>query len=146
MAYRWLPFILCLSLLVGCGTDDDANARGASAEPVISDLNSFPWWAYLREGGGAIEVKWSFNFTDPDGDVRTLRGCMDGDCGVGPEVCEEEIIPIGLEGSFSGTVTWRTTVRTDCPPGTYQGTVSVIDALGQESNRLRGFLLLREWP
>ena len=146
MVYRWLPFVLCLSILVGCGTDDDRNARGASAEPVISNLNCFPNFAYLGQGGGSIEVKWSFNFTDQDGDVRTLRGCMDGDCGIGPEACEEEILPIGLEGSFSGTVTWRTNVRTDCPPGPYHGTVSVIDALGQESNRLRGSLLLIEWP
>jgi len=128
---RSTPFLLTtlLTLLAACGGGGGSDGGGVpvNVAPVISNLQARDSAPFM-EGGGVSVTLVSLDYTDPEGDITTVRIEMDDGTGVSLEVAGPIPAP---SGTLEGEVEFSTTES-----GVYTGQVWVIDSAGNNSNRL----------
>jgi len=107
-----------------------------TTSPVISNLSYSPTSVVQGAGGGVVTVTGTLDFTDPDGDVISERGCVDTCPTGGPRICQINRIS-GAMGLTSGVIKLSVPVQTTGTPGVYGGDFTVIDSKGLESNTLQ---------
>jgi hypothetical protein len=132
---RWVWGILICALIGSCSTSNDSDTttptQPSGSAPIISDLSCAPTAATTNQGGGALTVTCSFNFSDPDKDVKTVRTTNPNGSTTDTSV---QIQASGLAaGSLSAGVVADTTKAQ-----TYTFQIWLIDAAGNESNKLTG--------
>ena len=125
--------ISTLGLALACGGSSGTSGGGDldnGTAPIISNLQYAPTSAVLNQGGGTVTLAGTFDFSDPDGDVTTLRlatatGNLD--------------TPIqGAAGVKSATLNGAFAVSTT-QLGHFTFQVSLLDGKGHQSNSLPGF-------
>jgi len=130
-AIRPTPFLLTtlLALLAACSGGGGGGGGGVpvNVAPVISNLQARDSAPFM-EGGGVSTTLVSLDYTDPEGDITTVRIEMDDGTGVSLEVAGPIPAP---SGTLEGEVEFSTTAS-----GVYTGQVWVIDSGGNNSNRL----------
>jgi len=134
---------MAILLVIGCGggSDNDSHTpSGPGTAPGISNLQYSPASVNQGEGGGAVSLDGAFDFIDPDGDVDFCR-FSGRRCGTGPVQHNDFDIP-GVDGLTIGTVWFVSYIDTTCPPGSYQGIISVFDKQGNQSNELSATLTI----
>jgi hypothetical protein len=126
---RPAPFLLTtlLALLAACGGGGGGGSVPVNVAPVISNLQARDSAPFM-EGGGVSVTLVSLDYTDPEGDITTVRIEMDDGTAVSLEVAGPIPAP---SGTLEGEVEFSTTES-----GVYTGQVWVIDSAGNNSNRL----------
>lgn len=126
---RTLVGVFALELALACGGGGGGGNGNNGTAPTISNLQYSPGTATLNQGGGTILLTGTLAFSDPDGDITTLRltteaGNLDN--------------PIqGIGGVTSGTLDATFSVATS-QLGHFAFQVSLLDGRGHQSNSLPG--------
>ena len=132
--------IIAALLLSGACGGDDGNSDTplylsipsiVSFAPVISNLQLTP--SSVPAGSIAV-IDGLLDYWDLDADIVLLR-FSNRTCGLDP-VIDTDIDLSGFLGLISGTITFSLDIDTNCSPGTYSGTVSLVDLKGHTSNLL----------
>ena len=130
--FRFASGLFLCFLVPACG----GHSGGDSFVPVAPVISSFlltPEFAYLNSGNGTVDVDGSFDFEDPNGDLRFLTLTILNSSG---EVLDTGTIPLeGADGITSGYVNfegWLSTTTVE----TYTLRVHVTDARHLASNEL----------
>ncbi len=116
-------------IMSSCGGGGGGSSPGSA--PVISSLSWWPQTATYMEGDGALDVKFDLLYSDPDGDIKTLR-VTDSD---GGNITHDISTTIG--SSTSGLLTFYMTADTS-KIGTFTFQIWLIDSKGNSSNQLSG--------
>jgi len=119
--------LLIAGSLTSCG--DGGGGGGSSTAPAISNLRFSPTSATFRQGGGTVAVTGYVDFTDPDGDISTLRLTSSAGADITSPVT-------GISGT-AGTLYGIFNVPRDSI-GILTFEVWVIDGQGNSSNKLTG--------
>jgi hypothetical protein len=126
--------VFLVSFLVACGGGggggDSSGGNGGTVNvaPAISNLELSHNFALFNEGGGRTSVQAMFDYTDPEGDIVTVRIEISDGSSLSVEV--EAPIP-APSGTLAGDVEFSTTQS-----GVFTAEVWVVDAAGNSSNRL----------
>lgn len=129
--------IALLTLLAACGGggggggggDGGGNGNGnVNVAPVISNLQLGRDSAVFNEGGGTTVLQAFLDYTDPEGDITTVRIEITGGSSISVDV--QQPIPTP-SGTLEGLIEFSTTES-----GEFTGQVWVIDSAGNNSNRL----------
>lgn len=112
---------------VGSGANG-GNGGSANVAPTISNLELSHYFALFNEGAGRTSVQAMFDYTDPEGDIVSVRIEISDGSSLSIEV--EAPIP-APSGTLAGDVEFSTTQS-----GVFAAEVWVIDAVGNSSNRL----------
>ncbi len=129
---RMLASLLALGLILACGGGGGTSGGGAGGNgtaPSISNLQYAPNTAVLNQGGGTITINGTFNFSDPDGDVTTLRLTTTAGSQDTPIQGASGITSATLNGAFSVSTTQL---------GHFTFQVSLLDSKSHQSNSLSG--------
>jgi hypothetical protein len=134
---RPTPILLTslLTLLAACGGGSSGGGNGGNGgnggvnvTPVISNLQLARDSADFNEGGGISMLQVFLDYTDPEGDITTVRIEITGGSSISVDV--QQPIPTP-SGTLEGLVEFST-----AESGEFTGQVWVIDGAGNESNRL----------
>jgi hypothetical protein len=122
----WSAITLGLVALA-CGGGGGANGSGSA--PTISNLQYSPNAAVFNQGGGTIAINGTLDFSDPDGDVTTLR--------LTTTAGSQDTAIQGASGIKSGSLMGAFSLSTT-QLGHFTFQVSLLDGKGHQSNSLSG--------
>lgn len=115
-----------LSLLLACGGGGGGNpAPSQGTAPTLADLHLSPDAAVVGDGGGSIYATISMTFSDPDGDVTTIRINAGGQ--------SQDSVLSGTSGLKSGSIQGTLALNT-ATAGSFSFQVALLDAKGHVSN------------
>lgn len=141
---RIILTISFVSLLIGClggGGGGDSDSSGTA--PSISIFTIMESAIYINDSSDPITVFGTFNFTDPDGNLRTTTiTVLDAS---GNTVLTETIDSAAASGLTTGTLTGSVVITTPSP-GDFKVQVYVTDTSGLVSNTLESDFRMREFP
>jgi len=121
--------IICFFFISSCGGSGSNTGQSLGTAPTISSLSFTPSSILQNSGGGLVDISGQINFSDPDGDIKTLVI-------VGLSRLD---IPISIaSGTTSGVVQAVVNNNDTTVKGTFSFEVWIIDHQGNESNRLQG--------
>lgn len=124
---------LLLTLSCGGGGDGGGSSSGggsnSGANPSIANLEFSPNSAPQGEGGGAVTVMFTINFSDPDGNVSTLTF---------KSPAKTNTVPVNnVNGLKTGQLRITSTKDTSTK-GIFPFEIWVTDSAGLDSNHLTG--------
>ena len=128
---------LALVLALACSGGGGGGSASGSGAPTLSNFRLNPDTVVQNQGGGAVTVYVSIDFTAPGGDGANLRIT---------EGAQSETIPLsGMAGEVSGTIAGSLTLDTT-QVGVYTFTVQLLTTRGVASNILSQTFTVIENP
>ncbi|MCC6216767.1 MAG: hypothetical protein IT376_18045 [Polyangiaceae bacterium] len=124
-----VPCAAALLLTVACGGDDEGSPAPSNA-PVITNLQLAPATVPVAQ---QAELQGSVDFSDPTGDVSTLKIELRNPAGQAAPLIEGPLA--GTGGITEGTAMFTLTLTVQAP-GAYPLELWVGDTEGHDSNRL----------
>lgn len=132
--------LLALGLLFACGGGGGSAPTPPPPQesaPVIANLWLSPNSAVVGDGGGSISAAMGVDFSDPDGDVTTIRLASGGQT--------QDTAISGAAGQKSGSIQGTLLLNTGTV-GSFTFQVSLLDAKGHVSNALSATYTVSDRP